>query len=72
MIDEKKVIDEKAFAKKFNNFGPSMLVGQRPMESLLSVCLSVRLSVCPSVLRPSLSFLKIGSLFFSDIIHDAS
>ena len=31
----------------------------------------VRLSVCPSVL-PSLSFLKIGSLVFSDIVHDDS
>ena len=47
VIDEKKVIDEKTFAKKFSNFGPSTLVGQRPMESLLSVCLSVRLSVRP-------------------------
>ena len=32
---------------------------------------SVRLSVSPS-LRPSLSFLKIGSLVFSDIVHDDS
>ena len=32
-----------------------------------SVCLSVR----PSV-RPSLSFLKIGSLVFSNIVHDDS
>ena len=37
--------------------GRSMLVGQRPMKSLL------RLSVRSS------SFLKIGSLIFSDIIH---
>ena len=32
---------------------------------------SVRLSVRPSVC-PSLSFLKIGSLFFFDIVHDDS
>ena len=32
----------------------------------------VRLSVCPSVRQPSLSFLKIGSLVFSDIVHDDS
>ena len=37
--------------------GRSMLVGQRPMKSLL------RLSVRSS------SFLKIGSLVFSDIVH---
>ena len=41
----------------------SALVGERPMKSLLSVCRSVRLS---------LSFLKIGSLVFSDIVHDGS
>ena len=36
------------------------------MKSLLpSVRLSARLSV-----RPSLSFLKIGSLVLSDIVHD--
>ena len=40
---------------KIINFGRLMLVGQHPMESLCSVR--------PSV-RPSLSFLKIGSLFF--------
>ena len=38
---------------------------QRPMKSLWSVCPSP--SVCPS-----LSFLKIGSLVFSDIVHDDS
>ena len=34
---------------------------------------SVRLSICPSVhrsVRPSVSFLKILSLVFSDIVHD--
>ena len=31
----------------------------------------VRLSVCLSV-RPSLHFLKIGALVFSDILHDDS
>ena len=41
----------------------SALVGERPMKSLLSVCRSVRLSP---------SFLKIGSLVFSDIVHDGS
>ena len=45
--------------------GRSTLVGQSPMKSLSSICLSVR----PSV-RPSLSFLKIGSLDCSDIVHD--
>ena len=44
-----------------------MLVGQRPMKSLSSVCLSV----CPSD-RPSLTFLRIGSLVFSDKVHDYS
>ena len=39
---------------------------QRPMESLSSI--SLRLSVRPSV-RLSLSFFKIGSLAFSDIVH---
>ena len=39
-----------------------MLVGQRPMKCNHS---------CPSV-RPSLSFLKIGLLVFSDIVHDNS
>ena len=37
----------------------------------LSVCLSVYLSVCLSA-RPSLTFLKIGSLAFSEIVHDDS
>ena len=49
------------------NFGLSTLVGQRPMKSLLSVCLSICLSV-----RPSLSFLKFGSLAFSDNVYDDS
>ena len=46
--------------------GCSTLVGQHPMKSLSSVhpsfCLSIRLSVHPSV--------KAGSLDFSDIVHD--
>ena len=46
-----------------NHVGRSTLVGQRPMKSLSSVC--------PSV-HPSLSFLKIGSLVLSDIVHDDS
>ena len=48
--------------------GRSTLVGHRPMKSLLSVRPSVR---CTSVC-PSLSFLKIGPLDFSDIVHDDS
>ena len=39
--------------------GRSTLVGQRPRKSLLSVC-------------PSLIFLKIGSLVFSDNVHHDS
>ena len=35
----------------------------------LSVPLPAPLSVCPSA-RPSLSFLKIGSIVFSDVVHD--
>ena len=45
-----------------DTIGRPILVGLGPMKSLLSVCLSVCLSV-----RPSLDFLKIGSLVFSDI-----
>ena len=43
--------------------GRSRLVGQGPIKSLSCVC--------PFV-RPSLSFLKIGSLVFPDIVHDDS
>ena len=43
--------------------GHSTLVGQCPMKSLWSTCLSI---------RPSLTFLKIGSLVFSFIVHDDS
>ena len=63
----------------FSDFGRSALVGECPMKSLLFVCssllLSIRLSVRPSVhpfVCPSLSFLKIGSFVFSDIVHDDS
>ena len=52
-----------------------MLVGQRPMKSLLSICPSLHPSVSPSVrlsVHPSLSFLKIGSLVFSDIVHEGN
>ena len=45
----------------------STLVGQRPIKSL--VRLSVCLFVCPSV-HLSLTFLKLGPLVFSDIVHD--
>ena len=66
---------DKTFKLAFNNsflkiklncdfhVGRSSLVGQRPMKSFSSVR--------PSV-RPSLNFLKIISLFFSDIVHDDS
>ena len=57
----------KKFLSLYINVGRSTLVGQRPMKSLRSVCLSV----CPSI-RPSLSSLKIWSLVFSDIVHDDS
>ena len=55
-----------------------MLVGQRPMKSLSFVRLFVPLSLCLSCMSvplfacPSLSFLKIFSLVFSDIVHDDS
>ena len=49
-------------------FGRSASLGQRPMKSLWFVC---SLFVRPSV-RLSLSFLKIESLVFFDIVHDDS
>ena len=60
-----------------------MLIGQHPLKSLLSVCLSFCPLVCPSAnpptrqsthpsVCPSLSFLKIGLLVFSDIVHDVA
>ena len=61
-----------------SNFGCLMVVKQHPMKSLCSVqqppikSLSlVSLSVCPSIC-PLLTFIKIGSLFFSDFVHDDS
>ena len=45
-------------------FGRSTLFEQRLLKSLSSACPSLRLSVCPS------SFLNIGSLVPSDIVHD--
>ena len=45
-----------------NHFGRPILVGQHPYEITL-----VRLSV-----RLLLTFLKIGSIVFSDIVHDDS
>ena len=59
--------NEKSLAIKEMLTGRSTFAGQRPMKSLLSVYLSVRLSV-----RPSLNFFKMGSLVFSDIVHDDS
>ena len=57
-----------AFLKYISNFiGRSTVVGQHPMKSTSSVHLPVRHSV-----YPLLYFLKIGSLFFSDIVHDVS
>ena len=46
-----------------------MLIGRSTLVSyeITLIRLSVRLSV-----RPSLSFLKIGILVFSDIVHDDS
>ena len=44
-------------------FGCSTLVRQRPMKSLMS-------SLPALSIHSSLSFLKIGSLIFSDIVHD--
>ena len=48
-----------------------MLFGQRLMKSLCSICPLVRLSICQFICL-SLSFLKIGSLVFSDIVRDDS
>ena len=56
-------VSQRCMKIKFQLIGCSMLVGRRPLTLLSSVCLSVCPSVCSSVL-PSLSFLKIGSLFF--------
>ena len=52
-----------AFLPKELVFGRSTLVGQDPMKPLSSFCLFAHLS---------LSFLKIGSLVFSGIVHDNS
>ena len=59
-----------------NTIGRLRLVMQDPMKSLLSVCPSVpKIGTCPSMGRSvhwSLSFLKIASLAFSDIVdHDS-
>ena len=56
-------------AKKFSIvfFRRSTLVGQRPMKSHSSLCLSARPSACPS-----LSFLETRSLVFSDVVYDDS
>ena len=43
--------------------GRSTLVGQRPTKSFLSICLSVRLSVCPFVNKFSQDLI---------IVHDDS
>ena len=51
----------------FFHIGRSTLVGQHPLKLFSSVCLSVLVSV-----RPSLNVFKIGSLVFSDIVHDDS
>ena len=56
-------------------FGCSTLVGQHPMKSLSSICLSVRHCLSGHLslsVHPSLGFLKIGSLVFSYNVHDDS
>ena len=66
-----KINDTEISCHYFFTVGRSTLVGQRLMKSLSPVCPSV----CPSVrssVHLSLNFLKIGSLVFSDIIHDDS
>ena len=55
------------FSREYIYFGRLRLVGQCPMKSLSSVYLSLCLTV-----RLSLNFLKIGSLVFSDVVHDDS
>ena len=54
------------FYCSLTHFQPSVVFGRSTLVGYY-----VRLSVCPSV-RASLSFLKIGSLVFSDIVHDDS
>ena len=54
-------------ATEFFYSGRSTIVGQRPLKSLSSACLSI----CPSVC-PSLNFRKTGPLVFSDIVHGDS
>ena len=57
-----------SFISILNFIGHSTLVGQRPMKPISSI----RPSVCPSSLRPSLNFFKMRSLAFSDIVYDDS
>ena len=58
-------VEGKKFLELF--FGCWTLVWQHPMKSLSSLCPSVCLFV-----HPSLNFLNIGSLVFSNIVHDNS
>ena len=49
-------------------FGRLTLIGQHPMKSLSSFCLSICPSVYPSI-HPSINFVKIGSLVFFLILN---
>ena len=51
------------------SFYQTLNVSRTTSYEITLVRLSVPLSVCPSA-RPSLSFLKIGSIVFSDVVHD--
>ena len=46
-------------------------ISQTTSYEITHVCLTILLSVCLSI-RLSLSFLRIGSLVFADIVHDDS
>ena len=51
------------------SFGRSTLVIRCPVKSLSSVCMSVHLSVCPSITKFSEDWIII---FFADVVHDDS
>ena len=51
------------------SFGRSTLVIRCPVKSLSSVCMSVHLSVCPSITKFSEDWVII---FFADVVHDDS
>ena len=64
---KKAILTESALMKQC----PTLDVSQKASYEIALIHLSVRSSVRLSV-RPSLSFLKIGSLVFSDIAYDVS